>query len=725
MSASENCQPQMDIDLEVEDSDTVSRHQASSNQETRRQEQCILRTVITNSQRSSSTSQESVSTDSRSPALFPSLTKVFTRLGWSKTRSVRLQCDFCGAKITTNDRGRWVRHALKCKELAIKDKDLRQEIQLDWQRESLRLSTEMKDFDSQANLTMTKMLIANRAAMRMVESHWFKKWVDLLNPGHKLASRKEISERYVRAISSEAYRDFLDKMKRAADYELSIEFDHWTDNVRKSYLAVVATASDASKFLISLTDVSKDGHKSDVTVAVLTDLLKDVPPRKLNSIISDSASACKSAREKIVSSDAKLGHIIEHRCIAHFINLIGQRYCHIDGTLIEEANDLTKILNRDIQLLCCLREVGARRVPQSSDTRWYSKVNMLEGLLESRAAILEHIDMESYRMQKKDRLETVQLLHEEDFWNRVHASVSALRPLANCIAIAEASHCSLGEATRALLHYARGLFQTGQEPTSIKGINAFLGYFNELKLGSFEMGLLLACYSLDRRNKMDFLTDEGSTFILSILMKIARLCSFTDADISALLIPEFEMFCRQKGVLSSLPDNDESAKSWWSRQPDGKLKTIALRLANLRASSANTERFLSLAKNFQGDNRTNYSTETLTDLVRSNVFLQPEKKTYEDPVAGGSDAESCMSQMTTQDSAEVHVYPILPSPFSDDDVTDENKRSYARFMELIDFSIVHELVGANETQIAAGISDEAMLTGFKTRLSADKRRRTQ
>lgn len=672
--------------------------------------------VINESQLTESSSQESLSSSEKN-STYP-LSKVFTKLGWTKGKNLKLKCNYCGYKITTNNRSTWMNHALSCQEITRADPNLKMEIQAESQQSNLRWSRR-KNFDLQANLSMTKMLIENRAAMRMVESPWFRNWVSLLNPEHKIANRKEISEKYVPLISEEAYKSFLSYVKRAQDYDLSIEFDHWTDNVRRSFLAAVSTASDGSRFLLSLTDVSKEGHSSDTTVEVLTKILEKVPYRKINSIVSDSASACKLAREKMVASDRQMSHVIEHRCIPHFLNLIGQRYCQLDGRVIDDANELSKILNRDISFLSSMREVKARRIPQASDHRWYSKVNMLEGLVESKDAILQCLNVDPNR---RDRHRTLNLLYEQDFWSRVHAAISVLKPLTDCIALAEASECSLGEATKALLEYARKLFSSGQEATSIRAINAFLSYFNANKLGVSEMGLMLASYALDRRNKLDYLTEEGATFILRTLFTIARRTGITDDDIKAALVPEFERFCAQRGVSSRIPDHDEAARIWWSRQPDSKLKTLAIRLGNLRASSANTERFLSVAKGFQGDHRTNYSTDTLLDLVRSNIYLKPEKKLTE---SSDQDVEAYLSQLTTTTDVSERVVQHIPASFfNEEDLDSANSSNYEEFIKLIDFDIVHEFVEDTEVVDTAELDDEAVLSTFKDRLSASKRQRT-
>lgn len=77
-------------------------------------------------------------------------------------------------------------------------------------------------------------------------------------------------------------------------------------------MAVVATLPDGSRFLLSLEDVSIQGKSTAALLISLKEgLFKIRNIRKVNSIQSDSASSCKSAREKLVSGK-NFAHIIEH-----------------------------------------------------------------------------------------------------------------------------------------------------------------------------------------------------------------------------------------------------------------------------------------------------------------------------------------------------------------------------------------------------------------------------
>lgn len=54
--------------------------------------------------------------------------------------------------------------------------------------------------------------------------------------------------------------------------------------------------------------------------------VSQIPSRKLNAIMSDSASSCKKARSRLVSQENNdFMHLLQYRCQAHLFNLIGAK----------------------------------------------------------------------------------------------------------------------------------------------------------------------------------------------------------------------------------------------------------------------------------------------------------------------------------------------------------------------------------------------------------------
>lgn len=117
----------------------------------------------------------------------------------------------------------------------------------------------------------------------------------------------------------------LGLVRSSDDYFLSIEFDHLSDFSHRSILAIIATTSNGARIMIALEDASLYGKIADDIVEPLKKNLDQFPKAKINSIISDSASSCKRAREEL-TKDPDFQHIIQHRCLAHLLHSMGDKF---------------------------------------------------------------------------------------------------------------------------------------------------------------------------------------------------------------------------------------------------------------------------------------------------------------------------------------------------------------------------------------------------------------
>ena len=73
------------------------------------------------------------------------------------------------------------------------------------------------------------------------------------------------------------------------------------------------------EYLYSLRDLSNISHTSENLEKEIDQVLSAIGPKKFSAIVTDNAAAIANARKQI--SD-KYPHILNVRCIAHYINLI-------------------------------------------------------------------------------------------------------------------------------------------------------------------------------------------------------------------------------------------------------------------------------------------------------------------------------------------------------------------------------------------------------------------
>jgi hypothetical protein len=77
--------------------------------------------------------------------------------------------------------------------------------------------------------------------------------------------------------------------------------------------------ADHKEYLYSLRDLSNVNHTTKTLEEQIDSVLTKIGPKKFAAVVSDNASAISNARQHI---SEKYPHILNIRCIAHFVNLI-------------------------------------------------------------------------------------------------------------------------------------------------------------------------------------------------------------------------------------------------------------------------------------------------------------------------------------------------------------------------------------------------------------------
>lgn len=546
----------------------------------------------------------------------PELNNCFERGAWDKKRRAIITCLGCRNEMKTSDTMRLAKHITKCFSIPEEKREII--------KHKLRnlpfygTSEQAKKRDKQC-IQILRIFTRYNCPLSIFNDTDFKKFMKT-EAGLEFGDRNTMARKYLRYEANQRALEMNRVIETSDDYSISIEFDHFRDLSHRSILAILATISNGARIIIALDDVTYSGKRAQDILEPLKKKLEKLPTKKLNSVISDSASSCKLAREQLCL-DPDFKHIIQHRCLAHLLNSMGDHLSEQSSVkpMIITATKLVSFINNHEKIAAKLKQAGHNRLSKATETRWYSLVNMLEELykVKSDAELL----LKDYHEQE------AQEMHDElIFLNDMSNAIRIFRPLANCIAIAEKADGNVGETVKAILEFAKSLFVLNWgNRTVLAGIDSFLTYICPKKLGD-ELYLILAAYCIDRRNKVDYLTDYAFTKIFIQLRLIAKKSRCSERALNMLAF-NFKQFCRQEGEYSKLPEEDTTALDWWrSVDSSSSLKRVAMRLSCLKPSSANTERQFSDIKQAQGLNRTNYSIETLRDLmiVRQSMRQEPQ-----------------------------------------------------------------------------------------------------
>lgn len=159
-------------------------------------------------------------------------------------------------------------------------------------------------------------MVENNVSLRCVESSNFKEFAHLVDYCWKYVDRHKYSSYLISAISNVIKQRFFQAMTKAEN-QVTVEFDHWTDLVGRSFLGILFSTLNGSRYLDDLIEVFLEGYAAVDTVQHLARTLSKLSNRTINSIVSDSPSSCKLTRELIVETkDYK--RVIQHRCMAHY-----------------------------------------------------------------------------------------------------------------------------------------------------------------------------------------------------------------------------------------------------------------------------------------------------------------------------------------------------------------------------------------------------------------------
>lgn len=229
---------------------------------------------------------------------------------------------------------------------------------------------------------------------------------------------------------------------------------------------------------------------------------------------------------------------------------------------------------------------------------------------------------------------------------------------------------------------------------------------------------MLAAYLLDKRFERNCLTRDGITLASGAIIEVALKSGCLMSTISRSLPEELERYIGQAGSFSSPAPENLSAAEWWHQQPNATvLKTVALRLATLKSSSANTERIFSVLKLVQSPVRNRFALDTLQKMAKIKIcmkdaididdfdVLAPEDIFVDDDdeLANITERAAPPTRLTSYNEYARSVYNKLKKLVKRPPATitprstrvecldsAELRENHDKFCQLIDFAIVNE-----------------------------------
>jgi len=283
---------------------------------------------------------------------------------------------------------------------------------------------------------------------------------------------------------------------------------------------------------------------------------------------------------------------------------------------------------------------------------------------------------------------------------------------------------------RGILEFGRLIFSLPHDSSKAieAAIDSYLLYISEKKLGEEEMGLYIAAYLMDRRFHRAYLTEDAIDLALGSIIRVAKTSKITPGMIEAALIPEFNSYLNKGGTYSKAPRDNDTAWGYWSRKhPASPLRSVAMRLACLKSSSANIERAFSTLKFIQGPVKTNYSVSTMRDIARikininSDILIDAEDEEYQSESDEEALLETTSSVSTACSSQNISQVSLLAfdNHSNIDRPCQANREQMMRgFSAMFDFSLIGSEIGSSSPALSSDSLDETEVS----RLVSEARR---
>ncbi|RHZ81505.1 hypothetical protein Glove_120g3 [Diversispora epigaea] len=313
--------------------------------------------------------------------------------------------------------------------------------------------------NSRLDKSLIKMWIITGVPFEIIENPFTIDFLKELNPGYASPFRTTLSEQF---LDEEVVRvnKYIDQELENAE-NLTLVLDGWTSIRSDSLYNFIIITSERKEYLIVLKNFSKESHTGEMLANEIAIIIEKIGSEKFAAVVTDAATNCRVAREKIQFS---YPHIWNIRCIAHAFNLIASDLVKLDAIkeFITKCNKLCRFFHDSNKSNAYLKQglaeikIKSERLKTWIKTRWESLYSTTNSILKAQPVfdwiLSEHSEIIT-------NLEIIRILKDEEFFSTCRFIRHIWEPIKESINRVESKSVDLADCFIFLIKLAVAIHQ--------------------------------------------------------------------------------------------------------------------------------------------------------------------------------------------------------------------------------------------------------------------------
>lgn len=294
------------------------------------------------------------------------------------------------------------------------------------------------DQGEKINKQIAKYIFATNTPFRHVEHEEFKKMIELLRPGYKPPSRRDIGNK----LLDEVFEEEQEHCKSVlAGKIVCLSMDGWSNIRNEPIICCSVTTRDGQIVLVDTIDTSGKSHTAEYLETLAKDCVTKTEEKFrciIGSLVTDNAANMAKMRQ-LLSQDDYYKYIITFGCSAHILNLLAKDLEIKDVT--EHVIQIIKYFRNNHMARAKYKQANGSALKMPIEVRWSTMCQALESYVSNWVILFEISEsFDEIDQAIKSKIQNTGIKRNaEDL-------ISRLRPIANALNDIQSDTCGLTDA---------------------------------------------------------------------------------------------------------------------------------------------------------------------------------------------------------------------------------------------------------------------------------------